>query len=52
MSEKLSDFVGNVKYERCGRKFHKGKKGERPSCPGCGGKLLLKEIDDTRLLND
>ena len=52
MSEKLSEFVGNIKCEKCGHKFFKGNKGERPSCPKCGGKFLLKEIDDTRLLND
>jgi len=52
MSEKLSEFVGDVKCAKCGHKFLKSKKGECPSCPKCGGKLLLKEIDDARLLND
>ena len=52
MGDKLSEFVGKVKCGKCGHKFFKGSKGEQPSCPKCGNKFLLKEIDDTRLLND
>lgn len=52
MSEKLSEFVGNVICEKCGYKFFKGIKGRRVSCPKCGGKFLLKEIDNSRLIDD
>jgi|GEM_PF-3183697 len=52
MSEKLSEFTGNVKCEKCGHVFHKGLKGQRPSCPKCGGKLLVKAIDNTLLERD
>jgi DNA-directed RNA polymerase subunit RPC12/RpoP len=52
MSEKLSEFVGEVKCTECGCKFNKGLKGQRPSCPQCGGKLLVKAIDDTKLIDD
>jgi len=52
MSEKLSEYIGNIKCDQCGHKFYKGIKGEKPTCPSCGGRLLVKEIDDTRLIDD
>jgi len=52
MGEKLSEYVGEIKCQECGCHFSKGIKGERPSCPKCGGKLLVKAIDDTRLERD
>jgi len=32
MAEKLSEFVGNIKCDKCGHKFFKSNKNERPSC--------------------
>ena len=52
MGEKLLEYVGEIKCQECGCHFSKGIKGERPSCPKCGGKLLVKAIDDTRLERD
>ena len=52
MSNKLSEFVGDVKCDKCGHKFFKGIKGQIISCPKCGGKFLVKAIDHTRLERD